>query len=332
VKIDAEAEVLPEHLQALYKRCAAGRILEQRTRMRELLLRHADVFAKSRTDIGHTTLIEHVIDTGTNKPFYQGRRVLAPEEQKGMVNCMEEMKQMGLVRPSRSPWAANVRMVQKKSGEWRLCVDYRDVNKRTVNPDPYLLPKIDCTLDALGGSSYFCSLDLLWGYFQVPLAESSIPKTAFYTPRMSPSHWEFRRMPFGLQGAPATFQRMVDRVLEGIEYHIALAYLDDVIVYGRTFEECASRLELVLERVHQAGLKLKPIKCDLFKRSLEFLGHVVTSEGITTDPKKTAAVNNARIPLTVTDVKSFLGMCSYYRKFIKNFASYEAPHGSYPQR
>ena len=285
-----------------------------------LIIKNVDVFATSSTDVGKTELIAHEIDTGMYRPYKQAPRQFAPEEQAGMEQCVLDMQKMGLIRPSRSPWASNVRMVKKKSGEWRLCVDYRDVNKRTINDDPYLLPRVDATLNALAGARYFCSLDLLWGYFQVPLSEDAIPKCAFYTPRMSPSHWEFVRMPFGLKGAPATFQRMVDRVLAGIEYHTALAYLDDIIVYGRTFTECADRLQTVFDRVRSAGLKLKPAKCELFQDSLNFLGHLVTSDGIKADPDKIVRVKNFRLPMTVTDVKSFLGLVGYCRKFIKNMA------------
>ena len=206
-----------------------------------------------------------------------------------------------------------------------MCIDYRDLNKRTIINDPYPLPRIDALMDTLGKGKYFCALDLISGYHQVPMTERAQEKSAFITPQMSPSHWEYIYMPFGLMGAPATFQRLVDTMLRGIQYNNVLAYLDDIVVIGQTVAECCRDLEKVFERIRTAKLKLKPSKCELFKTTITYLGHVVSAQGIQTDPKKVHAIKDWAIPLYVTDVRGFLGFCNYYKKFIANYIDLTRP-------
>ena len=174
-----------------------------------------------------------------------------------------------IIRPSTSPWSSPIVLVSKPDGSTRFCIDYRKVNLVTKK-DAYPLPRIDDTLNALGGAKYFTTLDLQSGYWQVALEEKSKEVTAFTT---SKGHWEFNVLPFGLTNAPATFQRLMDLVLTGLHWSECLVYLDDIIIFGRTFDEHLSRSRTVLERLNQAGLTLKPSKCQWARNEVKYLGH-----------------------------------------------------------
>ena len=156
-----------------------------------------------------------------------------------------------------------------KTGEYRVCIDYRGLNGVTVNPDSYMLPRIDDTLDALAGAKFFCTLDLTQGYHQVELEEGSKHKTAFHAPYCNPSQWEYNYMPFGLVRAPRTFQRLMDKVIQGLEYETALCYIDDIIVFGPTIDAVLDRMTVVLERLRAAKLKLKAKNCVLFAKKVK---------------------------------------------------------------
>ena len=231
------------------------------------------------------------------------------------------MLQRGVIEPSTSPWSSPVVLVTKKDGTIRFCIDYRLLNDVT-RKDAYPLPRIDDILDALDGSRYFSTLDLYSGYWQVDMADADKEKTAFITRK---GLFQWRSMPFGLCNAPGTFERLMDLVLTGLTWETCLVYLDDVIVYGKTFEDALSNLKFVLSRLRKAGLKLKPSKCQLFRDKVPFLGHVVSRRGVEVDPKKTAAVANWLTPARVKDVRSFIGTAQYYRRFIPNFAQIAAP-------
>ena len=211
--------------------------------------------------------------------------------------------------------------MQKKDGSLRFCIDYRKVNDVTLK-DAYPLPRIDDALSQLQGSQYFSTIDLFSGYWQVEVDPADQAKTAFATRR---GLFEFRVMPFGLCNAPATFQRLMETVLAGLNWEICLIYIDDIIITGRTFEDMIQNLEKVFQRLESAGLKLKAKKCYLFAKQVSFLGHLISGEGIKADPDKIKAVEEWIEPRSVTEVRSFIGLCSYYRKFIKDFASEARP-------
>ena len=314
-----------EHLADLYKRSIAGVPSEFHDRIRDLVNEYEDIFAKNPGDIGRTNLIVHDIYTGRAAPVHQRARRFSPEEHEAMKKTVENLYAVGIVEPSRSEWASNVRMVKKKDGSWRMCVDYRDLNEKTKIKDPYPLPRIDAMLDNLAGAKMFSSLDLIWGYHQVPLTEEAKLRTAFITPQMSPSHWQYIYMPFGLRDAPATFQRLVDKMLMSVQYDFVMAYLDDIIVKGDDVESSLRNLREVFDRIRSAGLKLKPSKCELFRQEIAYLGHVINQHGLKTDPKKVEAVKNWPVPIYLTDVRGFIGLCSYYRRFIKNFGEKVKP-------
>ena len=234
---------------------------------------------------------------------------------------IDEMLKKDVIQPSSSPWASGIVMVTKKDGSKRFCVDYRKLNDITVK-DAYPLPRIDAALDQLSGAGWFSCLDLNSGYWQVEVDEADRAKTAFVSRR---GLFEFKTMPFGLCNAPATFERLMETVLAGLNWQICLIYLDDIIVVGKTFDDMIRNLDEVLQKLHEAGLKLKPRKCQLFAKRVDFLGHVISGEGIQTDPKKTQAVREWPRPESLHEVRSFLGFCSYYRRFIPKFAEISKP-------
>lgn len=231
------------------------------------------------------------------------------------------MLAQGVIEPSDSPWASPIVLVTKKDKTTRFCVDYRRLNNVT-RKYAYPLPNITDSLDALGGSQFFCTLDLASAYWQVEMDEKDKEKTAFVTHK---GLFSFNVMSLGLTNAPASFERLMELVLKGLQWERCLLYIDDVIVFGRSFEETLTNLELVLERIEQAGLKLKPKKCFLFQKQVQFVGHVVKPEGICCDPEKIEAVACWENPKNVKKVRSFLGFASYYRRFIHHFSEVASP-------
>ena len=218
---------------------------------------------------------------------------------------LKEMVEIGAIRKSNSPWASAVVLVRKKDGSLRFCIDLRHLNKRIIK-DAYSLPRIEETLDCLNGAKIFTSLDLKSGYWQVEMEEESKPLTAFTLGPLS--FFECERMPFGLTNAPATFQRLMESCLGDLHLNWCIIYLDDIIVFSETPQEHIKRLHGIFQKLASAGLKLKPSKCEFFKKKITYLGHLVSEKGIEVDPKKSEAVWKWPIPKTVTDVRSFLGL------------------------
>lgn len=235
-----------------------------------------------------------------------------------MIN---DMKKQGVIRPSSSPWASPVVLVPKKNGQLRFCIDYRRLNAVTKK-DVYPLPRIDDILDHLGKAKYFTSLDLASGHWQVKLAEESHQKSAFTT---HCGLFEFIRMPFGLCNAPATFQRLMQVVLAGLDWNSCFVYLDDILIASKTFDEHMKHLREVFNRLRKATLRLKPKKCHILRSEVQYLGHVVSSKGIRPDPAKVEKVTSYTIPTNVSEVHRFLGLASYYRRFIPNFSKVASP-------
>ena len=227
------------------------------------------------------------------------------------------MIQVSTIRHTNSPWASVVVLVRKKDGSLRFCIDQRRLNAHTIK-DAYSLPHIDETLDCLGGAIIFTSFDLKIGYWQVKMDKEFKPLTAF---TVSPlGFYECKRMPFGPTNAPVTFQCLMESCLGELHLSWCIIYLDDIIVFSKTSEEHLKRLSGVFEKLAKAGLKLKPSKYEFFKSKIAYLGHIVSTKGIKTDPKKLEAVKNWTTPKTVTDVRSFLSFTYHYWRFIKRYA------------
>ncbi|MCG8076676.1 MAG: reverse transcriptase family protein [Candidatus Thiodiazotropha taylori] len=314
--IDDTTGNVPKHLKDLYDRTITGMNNEQRQEVAQLLCKYSNVFSESDDDIGRTGIIKHKIPTGMNRPIKQQPRRIPVHMNKEVDEQIDKMLQDKIIQPSKSPWASCIVMVMKKDGSNRFCVDYRKLNDVTVK-DSYPLPRIDESLDQLAGSKWFSCLDLNAGYWQVETDPQDREKTAFTSRK---GLFEFNVMPYGLCNAPATFERLMESVLAGLHWQICLIYLDDVIVTGKTFQDMVNNLSQVFERFQQAGLKLKPRKCNIFAKQVEFLGHVISEAGIKTDPKKTDCVKKWPSPKNVHEVRAFLGLCGYYRKFVFRFS------------
>ena len=294
---------------------------KQKNKVLSLLNRYESIITNNDECVGKTTLIKHRIITQDSPPVHHRPYRTSVSEREIIKSKVEEMLNNGIITPSSSPWSSPVVLVKKKNGDWRFCIDYRKLNLRTVR-DVYPLPRIDDTLDALGGSAFFSALDLKNGYWQIEVDERDREKTAFVTPN---GLYQFNVMPFGLCNAPSTFERLMDSVLRNLTWEICLCYLDDIIVFSTDFDSHLDRLEKVLECIKTAGLTLNRKKCRFAFQELTIFGHVISSAGIKPDPEKTAPIQRFPKPKNVKQVQSFLGVCSYYRRFIPNFAKIAHP-------
>ena len=319
-----ELEVPPDKRAALWEmvcHCGVDLSETEKHELFMLLLDFADIFADNSDDFGSTNKLCHQIPTGDSAPIRQPLRRIPPATRQEARQLIQGMLEKGVIRPSSSPWASPVVLVKKKDGSMRFCVDYRKVNAVT-RKDAYPLPRVDDTLDTLSGSQWFSTLDLISGYWQVSMSPPDQEKTAFCT---TEGLFEFTKMPFGLCNAPATFQRLMDLILSGLQWQSCLVYLDDIIIIGRTFLEHLNNLKNVFTRLREAGLKLQPPKCAFCQKKVSFLGHVVSADGVATDPSKLDKVQNWPTPTSQKDVQKFLGLANYYRRFTQDFAKVAKP-------
>ena len=278
-----------------------------------LMCKYIDIFAESDADVGTTSLAFHEIDKDDTRPLRQFvRRLPYGEVPEAIVNEIEKLTIAGIARPSSSPWASPVVMGRKKDGGWRMCVDYRRLNSVTKF-DCFPLPRLNEALDAFAGATVFSSLDLAMAYHQVPVKPADVEKTAFIT---HVGLFEMAKMPLGLCNAPSTYQRLMISVLQGLISRICFAYLDDVIVFSKRRADHVNDLRAVLDRIRDAGLKLKPAKCNLFWDEVLYLGHVISAAGVSFDPAKLRVLADWPLPTTVCELQLFLGFVNFYGDFI----------------
>ena len=269
-----------------------------------------------------TEKISHIItvEPGT-KPIKQKTRGIPQAFQAEFKKTIKEMKDSGMIVDSKSPWCSPVRLVKKPDGSIRVCIDFRKLNAVTKK-DSYPMPKIDNLFTHLAKAKVYSTIDLASGYHQVKMDPNSREYTAFATQW---GFYEYTVMAMGLTNSCATFQRLMEKVLEGYIGVCCLVYLDDINLYSETLEQHKIDVENIITRLKEFNLKIKPSKCKFARSKIEYLSHVIENGTIKPNPAKTAAVNNARRPKTVKQVQAFLGLVGYYRKFIKNCSGIASP-------
>ena len=294
----------------------------QQKRFLELVYDHQGVFSLCDEDLGLCDRLKHTIPTMTTKPVYLPHRTIPVQLQTEVHKCLDTWLKQGIIRPSRSPYASQVVIVRKKTGEIRLCIDFRALNAVTVR-DSFPLPRIEEALQAVKSAMCFTSIDLAQGYLQLAMDEADIHKTAFRAG--SSGLYEFTRMPFRLSNAGASFCRLMEMCLGDQQYLTLLFYLDDICIFSSSVDEMLNRVEMVLERLQDFNLKIKPKKSFFFQSKVLFLGHILSKDGISPNPDKIQKVKDWPVPTNAKEVHSFLGLASYYRRFVPQFAKWANP-------
>jgi len=327
VKMSETNRNLIEGLKEKLSRFKVGKKLtnEQTVKISDLVTRNLSAFQWSDDDVGRTNLIEHEIHTGSNKPIKQ-RQFKIPQAVQGVLD--EQIKDLiknNLIEPSSSPWCSPMMIVKQRkrdgSFKYRFVCDMKGVNSVTEK-DSFPLQRMDQALDQLGGAKYFSVVDMSRGYFQVPLSEKDRHKTAFTA---NGQLYQWKVMCLGLCNAPSTFTRLMDLVLNGLTFVYCLVYLDDTIVYSKSFDEHLAHLDEIFSRLIKAGLKLNPDKCVFAADEVGYLGYIVSVDGIRPDPEKVKAINDIEFPKSPKEMLRFLGAANFYRDFIHKFSNIASP-------
>lgn len=317
--LDLNEIIVKEHFRNVEIQTETDLTSEQKLRLAEVV-KHFDELVSDT--LGCTDLLEHKIEVNSNEPFRKRPFLLSPYMQEHLTKEVNRMLELGLIRPSTSPYSANVLLVKKDSGEYRTCYDGRPLNSISV-PQPYPLPYLRRILDKVKDAKFLTSIDLKHAYWQIKLSPESCKYTAFSIVGLG--HFEFVRMPFGLMNASQTMQKLMDRLFPpSIENNI-FVYLDDLIVCNNSFESHIETLTKVYEVLKFAGLTINAKKSLFCKPSLAFLGFIVDKNGLHTNPQKVESILNYKKPETVTQLKRFLGMAGWYSRFIKSYSDLVVP-------
>lgn len=287
----------------------------------DLLKEYADCFSNNLKDLGFTNETEMVIKLKDSEPVVYRPYRMSYAERAQVRDMVQEMLEAEIVRESSSPYASPIVLVKKKTGEKRLCVDFRALNMKTIK-DHYPIPRVEDQLDSLSGNTLFTTLDLASGYYQIPIAEESTQLTAFVTPD---GQYEYLRMPFGLVNAPSVFQRTINKILASAKVKFAIVYMDDILIPSKDVDQGVSRLKEVLDLLRKGGLTLKLSKCNFFFDKIDFLGFEVSGNGIRPGSRKTEAVSKFPVPKTQHEIRQFIGLASFFRRFVKDFAVIARP-------
>ncbi len=300
---------------------SAASVFTTQPRLTEVLADFAHIFAQSTSGTSVTNLITHRIETGDHPPLVAPIRRYSHYESAVMEAEVKKMLKSDIVRPSTSSWCFAPLLVPKVSGEFRFCIDFRPINNITTR-DHFPLPRIDDLLNQLKDACFFSTLDLVNGYWQIPIDEDHKQKTAFRTPF---GQFEFNVMPFGLMNAPSTFQRLMNIVLKDYLGRSCLVYLDDIIIYSASSDEHIDHIRQILDCLSIANLRLKASKCTFLKTSIDFLGFTVSANGLAPQIRKIDAILDMPIPSSKRELQRFLGLCNFYRQFVPRFAELSAP-------
>lgn len=288
----------------------------------EVVREYPHVFPEEVSGLPPERELEFAIDLVPGAaPVSKAPYRLAPAEMKELKEQLQDLLDKGFIRPSFSAWGAPVLFVRKKDGSMRLCIDYRELNKLTVK-NKYPLPRIDDLFDQIEGATVFSKIDLRSGYHQLRIKEADVHKTAF---RTRYGHYEFLVMPFGVTNAPSIFMDLMNRVFHPYLDQFIIVFIDDILVYSRTREEHAGHLRITLQLLASKQLYAKFSKCEFWLERISFLGHIISKDGVEVDPAKVEAVRDWPVPKSVTEIRSFLGLAGYYRRFIHGFAKLAGP-------
>ena len=282
----------------------------------ETLLAQNETFALNDLELGETDVVQHSINTNGAPPVKTSPRRIPYTLRKELEKKLDNLLEAGCIEPSKSPYSSALVLVWKKRGGLRVCVDYRALNKDTI-PDRFPIPRVDELVDMVGRceATVFSALDLMKGYHQVRMADSDKEKTAFICPN---GLFQYRRIPFGLTNAPATFQRLMTSLFSGKEWPFVFIYLDDILIASKSMEDHVVHVAKVLDRLSEAGLRLKPSKCAFGQQEIDYLGFTITTKGIKPNDAKVRAVKGFPRPGSAKEVKSFLGLVNFYRRHIKD--------------
>lgn len=303
---------------------------EENHMISKLLRNFKELFYKEGDKLSTTSVIKHEIKTTTDRPLYSKIYRYPQIHEIEIQKQIKEMIDQNIIRESNSPYNSPLWVVPKKidnSGvqKWRIVIDYRRLNENTIS-DKFPIPNIDGILDKLGKAQYFSTIDLAKGFHQILMNENDMEKTAFSTPF---GHYEFVRMPFGLKNAPSTFQRLMNHVLRYHINRICVVYLDDILIFSTSLDEHIANIKKIFQTLKDAGLKIQIDKCNFLKKETEFLGHILTPEGVRPNPKKIEVIQKLNLPTTQKQIKSFLGVTGFYRKFIKDYSKIAYPMVKY---